>query len=329
MSSRCSTGSSCIARRAPQDGGRTGAALPAVGIVFDIKRYTIHDGPGIRTTVFLKGCPLRCLWCHNPEGVDPQPQVSFVAGRCLGCGACVEACPERAISLAPGALPMTDRAKCVACGRCVAACPAGARALVGKGRSVEEVLALVERDRIFYDRSGGGVTFSGGEPLAQPQFLRACLRECRARGIRTAVDTSGFADRALVMEIAALADLLLYDLKDMNPSRHLRTVGVPLEPILANLEALAQAGAPVWVRIPVIPGVNDDAATIQDYLSYLAGLEVRYPVSLLPYHTIGVEKYRRLGIPYRLPETRPPSQQALEGFVRMFERAGFEIDVGR
>lgn len=329
MTTRDSVGSSCHGRRTQQDDGFSGGLTPAAGIVFDIKRYTIHDGPGIRTTVFLKGCPLRCLWCHNPEGIEAQPQLSFVAARCLGCGACVKACPERAISHTAGGLPVTDRAKCVACGHCVAVCPAGARALVGKRRSVEDVLALVERDRIFYDRSGGGVTFSGGEPLAQPEFVAACLRECRVRGIRAAVDTSGFADRVTLLEIATLADLVLYDLKDMNPSRHLRMTGVPLEPILGNLHSLAQAGTPVWIRIPVIPGINDDAATMQDYVSYLVGLELRYPVSLLPYHSTGVEKYRRLGVPYRLPQTRPPSQEALERFVCMFKKAGFEIDTGR
>jgi pyruvate formate lyase activating enzyme len=193
---------------------------------------------------------------------------------------------------------------------------------------VAEVVSSVERDRVFYDQSGGGVTFSGGEPLAQPRFLRECLFECRARGIHTVLDTSGFADRAVLLEAARLADLVLYDLKDMNPSRHARTVGVPLEPILENLRALADAKTPVWVRIPVLPGINDDDDTIQNYLSYLSGLGTAYPVSLLPYHRIGVEKYKRLGAPYRLPDVSPPSPEALARVARVFERAGFETSVG-
>lgn len=322
-------GRSCPVDLVRKDADHTGSLHPpASGLLFDIRRYTIHDGPGIRTTVFLKGCPLDCLWCHNPEGKDPRPQLSLVSGRCLRCGICVEVCPAKAIRPSPGASPVTDRAKCVTCGRCVHACPAGARVLLGKTQSVAEVLVSVERDRIFYDQSGGGVTFSGGEPLAQPHFLRECLLECRARGIHTVLDTSGCADLPVLLETAKSADLVLYDIKDMNPSRHLKTVGVPLEPILENLRALAAEKILVWVRIPVIPGINDDDDTIQDYLNYLSGLGTAYPISLLPYHAIGVEKYRRLGVPYQLPDISPPSGEALVRMVRVFEGAGFETSAG-
>jgi len=307
----------------------SGSSRPPVpGLLFDIRRYTIHDGPGIRTTVFLKGCPLNCLWCHNPEGKDLRPQLSFVSGRCLRCDECVAVCPASAIHLAPGAFPLTDRLKCLTCGRCVQVCRTGARIVLGKTQSAGEVLTVVERDRIFYDQSGGGVTFSGGEPLAQAGFLRECLRECRKRGIHAVLDTSGFADRITLLETAKLANLVLYDLKDMNPDRHLQTVGVPLDPILENLRALASESIPVWVRIPAIPGVNDDDSTIRNYRRYLEGLGARYPVSVLPYHAFGFEKYSRLGLPYHLAELSPPSEEDLARWVGAFRETQFQVSIG-
>lgn len=298
------------------------------GMVFDFQRYAIHDGPGIRTTVFLKGCPLDCLWCHNPEGKDPHPLLSFVAQRCLSCGACAQVCPNLAISYSPGAVPETDRDRCTACGACTEVCPTGARTILGRRYTVDEVLAELERDRVFYEQSGGGVTFSGGEPLLQLEFLIACLAACESRGIPTALDTSGYAAREALLAAARQSRLVLYDLKDMDGARHLKNTGVLLEPILANLEALAKEGVPVWIRIPVIPGINDDGKTIHNYVSFLAALDSRYPVYLLPYHEIGREKYRRLGLPYLLDGTKPPSRARMEELVQVFSEAGFEVHIG-
>lgn len=298
-----------------------------VGVVFEIKRGAVHDGPGIRTTVFLKGCPLNCLWCHNPEGKSPEPVLAFVRQRCIGCGACVSACPKGAVAMVDG-YPETDRSRCSACGMCVAACPTGARAVMGKGYGVDELLSRLERDRAFFETSGGGVTFSGGEPLSQPDFLLSCLRACKARGLHTALDTSGYAPKETVLEAARYTDLFLFDLKDMDPARHLRTTGVPLGPILENLRALDEAGAEIWIRIPLIPNTNCDDATVEAYIRFLSGLKRRYPVFLLPYHPVGEEKYRRLGLAYPLRGLKPPSGERVEEIKAAFAAAGFHVRIG-
>jgi pyruvate formate lyase activating enzyme len=297
------------------------------GIVFAIKRGAIHDGPGIRTTVFLKGCPLNCLWCHNPEGKDPNPVLSTVRQRCIGCGACVAACLNGAVSMRDG-YPETDRSRCTACGTCVAVCPTGARAILGKECGVNELLSHIERDRVFFETSGGGVTFSGGEPLYQPDFLLSCLRACKAAGLHTALDTAGYAPKETVLQVAQYTDLFLFDLKDMDPERHHENCGVPLEPILENLRALDEAEAEVWIRIPLIPGVNCDEATIDAYIRFLSGLKRRHPVFLLPYHPVGEEKYRRLDLPYPLQGLEPPSGERVEEIRAAFSAAGFRVRVG-
>ena len=312
--------------------GNEGAKGPGgeatTGIVFDLKRYAIHDGPGIRTTAFLKGCPLDCLWCHNPEGKDPRPVLSFVEARCLSCGACAAACPEGAIDFSPGGLPKTDREVCTACGACVKVCPTGAREIIGRRYTPRELIEELLRDRPFFEASGGGVTFSGGEPLAQAEFLRQCLILARRQGLHTALDTSGYAQKDLVLEMGRLSDLVLYDLKDMDEERHLKNTGVPLAPILENLLALAEAGIPLWIRIPVIPGINDGPETIRAYVNFLSRLPRKPPVFLLPYHAIGKEKYRRLGLPYRLDGLKPPSRARMEELAQVFSKAGLEVHIG-
>lgn len=297
------------------------------GLVFQIKRGAIHDGPGIRSTVFLKGCPLDCRWCHNPEGKSSEPVLAFVGQRCIGCGACVAACPTGAIAMR-GDVPETDRSRCTTCGRCTGVCPTGAREVLGRALTVAELLAELNRDRPFYEASGGGVTFSGGEPLSQPDFLFAALEACRDRGLHTAVDTSGYAPQELILRAARLADLFLYDLKDMDPGRHREATGVPLEPILANLRALDSAGATIWIRIPLIPGFNDDAETVAAYIAFLSHLKGKYPVFLLPYHPVGEEKYRRLGLTYPLAGLQPPPADRVEGVKAAFVAAGFQVRIG-
>ncbi len=316
----------------------TGAdAAPAAGqtgLVFDVKRGSAEDGPGIRTTVFLKGCPLRCVWCHNPEGLDPRPVLSVTPGRCIasdggaGCGACAAACPEGAITLADDGTPITDRDRCQACGRCVDACPTGARELRGASWSSAALVDEGARDRPFFDTSGGGVTFSGGEPLAQPAFLLDCLRACRDRGLHTAVDTSGYAPRAVALAAAAAADLVLFDLKHPDPARHARFTGVPLRVILGNLRALDAAGARLWLRVPVIPGVNDDVGAREGFVALLGTLRRRYPVWLLPYHETAAAKYARLGRVYGF---RAPSTRAAEGVAALavaLRAVGHDVRIG-
>ncbi|HEY3284381.1 MAG TPA: glycyl-radical enzyme activating protein, partial [Armatimonadota bacterium] len=251
-----------------------------------MQRYSLHDGPGIRTTVFLKGCPLRCFWCHNPESQATSPELSFSASRCVRCGECARACPNAAVRLL-GEMPETDRGRCIVCGACWDACPTGARAGLGTRMTPQEVLAEVERDRPFYEESGGGVTFSGGEPLSQPRFVLNCLRECRLRGYHTAVDTSGFAPELVVRQVAELADLFLFDVKCLDEARHREATGAPLAPILSNLRLLAELGRPVWLRVPVVPGVNDDEGFARALVDLTRTLPGHLPVYLLPCHDLG------------------------------------------
>jgi len=267
--------------------------LTPAGLVFNVQRCSFHDGPGIRTTVFFKGCPLRCPWCHNPEGIASAAEVMVAAQRCLGCGGCASVCPRRDGPLPAGAELGSD--DCLACRRCFAACPTEARQVAGREVTVDDLVAELLRDRQVFATSGGGVTFSGGEPLAQAEFLLACLGACRSAGLHVAVDTCGLAPRPVALAVARHADLLLWDVKHLDPRRHHELTGAPLEPILGNLAAAASCGVPIWLRMPVIPGVNDD----DENLAALARLAAATPhverLSLLPYHPLALAKLDRLG----------------------------------
>jgi pyruvate formate lyase activating enzyme len=265
------------------------------GLVFNIQRYSIQDGPGIRTTVFLKGCPMACSWCHNPESQSPEPEISVVEGRCIRCGACWEACPQRGEGgeAADGRRAVPSDGECTRCGACVEACPTGAREMVGRRMAVDEVLEAVLRDRIFYDDSGGGVTFSGGEPLAQPAFLVELLEACRRERLHTAVDTCGYAPREDLLAATAVADLFLYDLKLLDDERHRHYTGVSNALVLDNLEALGHSHANVRLRIPIVPGVNDDGENLRAAARLAASLPGVRQVDLLPYHDLGRHKVPR------------------------------------
>jgi pyruvate formate lyase activating enzyme len=296
------------------------------GRVFDIRRYSVHDGPGIRTTVFLKGCPLRCAWCHNPESQSPLPQLLLRPERCLGCGACVRSCPHAAIRTTDGRC-RTDAARCRTCGACADACSAEARELVGREMSVDAVLNEIERDRLFYDESGGGVTFSGGEPLGQFDFLRALLVGCRLRAIRTAIDTSGHAPTASLLEVAALTDLVLYDLKHLDDARHRHGTGVGNGLILANLRGLTATGVHVVVRVPLVPGFNDATDDLRRTAEFVATLDPVPRVQLLPFHAAAAEKHRRFGMPYRAYGD-PALGHDLGRCRSPFERVGVATEIG-
>lgn len=289
-------------------------------MIFDIRRFSVHDGPGIRTTVFLKGCPLRCSWCHNPEGLSAAPEVVWREERCTRCGSCIAACPEEALSWVDDA-PVLDGARCTLCSLCEDECYAEARQLLGRTMDAAAVLAEVERDRVFYEESGGGVTFSGGEPLSQPEFLGALLRGARAGGIHTALDTSGYAPWSVVDALRDDVDLFLYDLKHVDDERHRRFTGVSNAAILDNLTRLARLGHRIVLRLPLVPGVNDDDATIHATARLAAGLGIERVV-ILPFHRLGSNKYGRLGRAYDLPDTATPSAARVAAVLDMVRAAG-------
>ncbi len=290
--------------------------------VFNIMRFATHDGPGIRTVVFFKGCPLSCWWCHNPESQSFLPDVLYFEDRCRHCLECAAVCPEHAISEIDGVVQTS--AACALCGTCTTVCMAEARQIAGQRYTLDELIAEVEKDVVFYDESGGGVTLSGGEPLSQPVFVASFLAACRERGIRTAMETCGLAQPAVFAQTALQADLVLFDLKLIDPARHLQYTGVSNELILRNLERLMAERRPLTVRIPVIPGVNDSTEEIGRFVAYLS--RVRPPaIELLPYHRIGADKYRRLGLPYKLPDTPQPAAADLAPFRNALTEAGLNV----
>jgi pyruvate formate lyase activating enzyme len=305
----------------------TGQSAVSHVTVFNVQRCSIHDGPGIRTTVFIKGCPLRCDWCHNPEGLSGQPEVAIDETRCLFCGACIEACPS-SDGDRPARGPGWDDGGCRRCGACAEDCPGGARELIGEPRAVDELVAEIERDRPFFEASGGGVTFSGGEPLCQPSVLGACLRACRERGLHTAIDTSGFATERVIRDVSKLADLLLYDLKHMDPVTHQRHTGVDNRRILENLEALSGGNAEIWIRFPLIPGFNDEDANLEAMASFVDALPNRHPIYVLPYHSAGAEKSRRLQAPEPDIHYRPPSSDEVDAVIERLRSHGLDVRNG-
>lgn len=268
-------------------------AVGSSGFVFDIQRFSVHDGPGIRTLVFFKGCPLACTWCSNPESQRSTPELLFDTSKCLACGGCVETCPHGA-SRASGAGAQYDRERCAACGACADVCPAEARTVAGRRVTAEEVVAEVLRDAPFFANSGGGVTLGGGEPLAQADFAREILTQCRARGIHTAIETCGYVAWHAFEAILPLTDLFFYDLKHLDAEAHSAQTGGDVARILSNLARLASAGRSVTVRVPVVPGFNDTPENIGAIAEHVVRLGIR-DLHLLPYHRLGESKYRLLG----------------------------------
>ena len=297
------------------------------GKIFNIMKYSIHDGPGIRTTVFFKGCPLNCQWCHNPESQGFGQELMYRPDRCVGCGQCLEICPNGATISAEEKLGFL-RDKCLVCGKCCTVCHAGVRELVAKTMSVSEVMSEIEKDLIFYDESGGGVTFSGGEALMQPEFLLEILKSCRKKEIHTVVETCGFVGLDTLKSISEYVDLFLYDIKLMDSEKHQVLTGVPNELIFSNLRWLAEHQAKVIVRLAIIPGINDDEENIRLTGELVESLKQVNEIHCLPYHKAGVDKYERLGLMYLLPDLQSPDNKSMGEIASKLERFGLKVKVG-
>ena len=287
------------------------------GVIFNIQRFSIHDGPGIRTTVFLKGCNLRCLWCHNPESVQKRPEVQFFPEKCLACGSCSAVCPHDA-QLQQDNQRVYQRELCQVCGKCIDECFSDALVLSGEERGVEDILAEIRKDEEYFRSSGGGVTFSGGEPLLQPDFMHEILTECRKLGLHCAVDTAGNVAWQTFARIAPLTDLFLYDVKAFHAPIHRAATGVGNRLILENLKRLAGLGKPIWVRIPVIPGINDEPDEILEIARFLQPLKAVEWVELLPFHSLGAEKYASLGREYTAQGISVPHIADLNPLLELF-----------
>jgi pyruvate formate lyase activating enzyme len=298
------------------------------GIVFDIKRFAIHDGPGIRTTVFLKGCPLECWWCHNPEGQKQEPEHVFRPERCLmDCTDCIEACPQKAVSRVQSRIAI-DLNKCRFLGDCANNCPTEALELIGREMTADQVMDEINKDRIFFEESGGGVTFSGGEPLMQPEFLNVLLEKCRANNIHTAVDTSGYAPYEVFLKIQDKVNLFLYDVKMINEKKHKKTTGVSVTLILDNLKKLSENGSNIEARIPVVPGVNNTMKDMTEIAEYLDHCKTIEKISLLPYHNTADHKYKNLNMSSKLAGTKTLEVEKVKKFVKVFEDFGFRVKIG-
>jgi pyruvate formate lyase activating enzyme len=307
---------------------RDQASDGSAGWIFDVKKFSIHDGPGIRTTVFLKGCPLRCLWCSNPESQQVEPQIVFWHERCIHCDVCLAVCPQSAIVADEAGHKQVLSERCDLCGRCLEECYAEALEQIGRLMTVEEVLSLVEEDSPFYEESKGGVTLSGGEPMAQPRFSQRLLQGCQERDIHTAIETCGHAPWEVWQALLPHLDLILYDLKETDPARHKRYTGVSNELILDNLKRLSRTGRPIIVRRPVIPGYNDDEESVHALARFVRELGTVHEIDLLPYHRFGRGKYERLGMEYPMGSALTVKEEEVTGLRDILVSHGFRVKVG-
>ncbi len=285
-----------------------------IGTVFNIQKFSINDGPGIRTTVFLKGCPLHCLWCHNPESHKIVPELFYNEGKCIGCRECARACPHGCHAFVDGKHRF-DRSRCIQCGKCADICPTAALEMVGERRSVEEVISEVLKDRVFYETSGGGMTISGGEPMLQFDFTLALLRAAKEQGLHTCMETCGYTDTDKLRAVAPFVDLFLYDYKETDPARHKKYTGVSNRRILKNLRLLNDMGCNIVLRCPIIPTLNDR----DDHFSGIAALANRLPhvseINIEPYHPLGSGKAAMLGREYALPELTFPAEETVQDWI--------------
>lgn len=320
------------------------------GLIFDIKKFAIHDGPGIRTTVFLKGCPLSCWWCHNPESIKPKPELVLFENKCIGCGECFKVCPHNAHEILPDGTRIYHKEKCVLCGKCVEVCYAEALVMEGNEVTVEEVMIELRKDIPFYENSGGGITLSGGEPMFQHDFALEILKQCKAEALHTTIDTSGQASWRIYEKILPYVDLVLYDLKHIDSEEHKVYTGVSNKLILENLKKIGEwfpplnrnnrdkrdacptdenveCGVPIEIRMPIIPGINDAKEAIERAAQFLTQVGNITRVELLPYHKLGGSKYTRLDREYKLPELEPPGKEKMDEVVKLMRSFGLKVHV--
>jgi len=297
-------------------------------LIFDIKRYSINDGPGIRLTIFFKGCPLSCRWCHNPESLSTQTQKFYTASKCIGCVECVKVCQQLACQLTAAGI-VTDRDLCQSCGTCAEVCPSLASEMSGRAYSTAGLLEIIDKEIPFFDQSGGGVTFSGGEPLLHTPYLFELLLACGERHIHRAVDTSGYGKAEDLFKIAEQTELFLFDLKLMDSARHKQFTGVDNRLILDNLRALAASGTGIEIRVPLITGINDDRQNLEQLAAFVAGLPGAKPkLSLLPFHNVAENKYRKLGQRYDVNGMSVPRGQVLQQAIEIFRAQGLIVSLG-
>lgn len=294
--------------------------------IMNIQKYSVHDGPGIRTTVFLKGCPLNCWWCHNPESQKSVPEVLYYKNKCSHCGICEKRCDNNCIEIKDNTI-ITTTENCTGCEKCLDYCVNNARELKGQTMTTEELLREVEKDKVFYDESNGGVTFSGGEPLMHAKFLFEALKMCKEKEIHTTIDTSGFSSWENIEMIAPYVDLFLFDIKHMDSDAHKKYTGVGNEIILENLKKLNNITSNIYIRLPIIPTINDDENNIQKLIEFISTLRIK-KVNLLPYHKIGMDKYERINMEYKMPEINEPSQEYMNGLKKSFECLNIDIKIG-
>lgn len=295
------------------------------GLIFNIQKFSIHDGPGIRTTVFLKGCPLSCKWCHNPEGISANRELMWTKYKCIHCQFCVVSCLNKALSFSQDVLTL-DKHLCTACGKCTQRCPTSALNIVGQWFTPEDLLRELRKDILYFDQSDGGVTFSGGEPLLQDKFLLEVLPMIKALGIHVTIDTSGYARREVLENLLPFVDLFLYDLKVIDEAKHIKYTGVDNRLIKDNLRFLISKQKNIIIRIPVIPGVNDSQEDIEDFCNFLNSLDAKLQINLLPYHNVS-EKYSALWKQYNM-NSSGDIKKSVERMKYELETKGFQVKIG-